>query len=206
MNTKNKQLKIILILAVLIAIVGLVTWEVKEGELSWPIGRSQTFDYLDQSLFGLAETVSEPTGPTNQPAVLPDYNQTYVSTDFGFRFRFPENLRFSTFAERNGQMILANSATGAGNAFQIFISPFDEPADSLTPDRLRQDLPDLVVKKPEVFKLADRASGLAFVSDGPPFGESREVWFVYQNHLYQISAYLDNDALLQNILRTWRFE
>jgi hypothetical protein len=49
-------------------------------------------------------------------------------------------------------------------------------------------------------------SGLAFVSDNEAFGgRSREVWFVYDGYLYQISTYLGMDQLVQNVLASWTF-
>lgn len=45
-----------------------------------------------------------------------------------------------------------------------------------------------------------------FQSDNPAFdGASREVWFVYNDYLYQISAYAEFDEFLKELFGTWQF-
>ncbi len=44
------------------------------------------------------------------------------------------------------------------------------------------------------------------MSDNPAFaGASREVWFVFNTNLYQISTYTEFDELLKGLFGTWQF-
>jgi len=142
--------------------------------------------------------------PVAEPPTLSIGGEDYVSSRYGFRFRLPEGWRVTELEDRGGEMILARQAEGGG-AFQIFITPYDEPVESFSVARVQRDLPDLVMTAPTTFALSDGA-GLTFVSEGPPFGESREIWFVRAGRLYQMSAYLSDEELLREVLQTWRFE
>ena len=97
-----------------------------------------------------------------------------------------------------------------GNSFQIFITPFDENG-PITPERIKKDLPNAVVENPTPVKVAG-AQALSFVGAGDGF-KTAEVWFVWPpepypngNYLYQITSRLEDAALIENILKTWRFQ
>lgn len=94
----------------------------------------------------------------------------------------------------------------SGDGFQIIISSFTEPTDVLTPERVRADIPDLKIEAVQEVLLGNGGKGLAFKSNNDSFGgSSREVWFVFDGSLYQISTYIRNDPLLQAVLGTWEF-
>jgi len=90
-------------------------------------------------------------------------------------------------------------------SFQIFISPFDEPG-PLTKERVKQDLPDLIINNPEQRVLKNGAVALVFFSEESSIGETREIWFVHNGYLYQISTYKELDSLVAKIISTWRFQ
>ena len=137
-----------------------------------------------------------------QEIVIHDFNE-FSSPDFGFSFEYPSNLNLQEFDDENGHMIL-------GNSFQIFITPFDENG-PITPERIKKDLPNAVVENPTPVKVAG-AQALSFVGAGDGF-KTAEVWFVWPpapypngNYLYQITSRLEDAALIENILKTWRFQ
>ena len=131
--------------------------------------------------------------------------RSYVSEVYNFSFRHPANFYISQFPENKGEIILVRDRIGE-NSFQIYITPYDEPANSLTAQRVRRDLPSLIMENIQEFLIGNEASGLAFISKSEAFNISREVWFVRGEHLYQISAYLESQDSLQEILRTWKFD
>jgi hypothetical protein len=96
---------------------------------------------------------------------------------------------------------------GKGNGFQVVIAPFDEVGSVLTKERVVADIPDLVITDVQDVELGAKGRGIAFKSNNEAFGgSSREVWFVFDGHLYQISTYIKNDPLLQAVLGTWQFK
>ena len=135
-------------------------------------------------------------------------NKIYTDLQYNFSFQYPKDFTATKFQEgEEGSTILVQKtpSTGSGQAaFQIFISPFDEPG-PLTAERVKQDLPDLIIKNPEQRVLKNGAKALIFFSEEPSLGQTREIWFVHNNFLYQISTYKELDSLVADILSTWEF-
>lgn len=120
-----------------------------------------------------------------------------------FSFAIPEGHTVGEVIEQGGETIVVQDvSTGLG--FQLFISPFDEDI-TLTQERIRQDLPGLVMESVQTIPIAER-TGVAFVSQNQTFGTSREVWFVYGGYLYQMSTYLESEVLLLRVLETFTIE
>jgi len=119
-----------------------------------------------------------------------------------FSFQKPKGFTIGEVDEGEGSrsIIVQNTDTGLG--FQIFVSSFDENISVLTESRIRQDLPALIIDKPQKIQVSG-SEGLAFVSQNQSFGKSREVWFVHKGFLYQISTYIESEALLQKVLETF---
>jgi len=140
----------------------------------------------------------------------------YISTKYGFSFNYPQDFTVAEFGEgEDGDTIMVQKQ-GSKDAFQIFISPFDEPG-PLTKERVLEDLPDMVIKNPEQRVLKNGAKALIFFSEEPSLGEIREIWFIYpvsgadsngvhNGYLYQISTYKELDSLVAKILETWKFQ
>jgi len=133
-------------------------------------------------------------------ALLPE--NSYVSQSPAFTFVVPEEHTVGEFEERGGTMVVVqNTDTGLG--FQVFVTPFDEDITELTPQRIKQDVPSIVMQNPQQIAVSGN-TGLAFVSQNSAFGKSREVWFVHSGYLYQMSTYIENEALLLKVLETFR--
>jgi hypothetical protein len=89
---------------------------------------------------------------------------------------------------------------------QIVISSYGSNAD-ITADTIRQDIPSLAITGQQVLEVGSTGKGLAFMSNNPAFGDtSREVWFVFNKNLYQISTYAAYDAFLKGLFGTWQFK
>ncbi|OGZ32862.1 MAG: hypothetical protein A2V69_00610 [Candidatus Portnoybacteria bacterium RBG_13_40_8] len=144
-------------------------------------------------------------------------NSIYTDSQYRFSFEYPKDFTVTKFQEgEDGDTILVQYREQSeqvstsinkypdGSSFQIFISPFDEPG-PLTKERILQDLPDLIIKNPEQRVLKNGAVALVFFSEEQSLGETREIWFIHNNHLYQITTNKELDGLVAKILETWRF-
>jgi len=139
-------------------------------------------------------------------------NNIYTDLQYKFSFEYPKDFTVTKFQEGEyGETILVSRkaqdpSTGSGqDSFQIFISPFDESG-PLTKERVLQDLPDMIIENAEQRVLKNGAVGLIFFSEEQSIGVTREIWFIYNDHLYQISTYKELDGLVANIISTWRFQ
>lgn len=131
-----------------------------------------------------------------------DGEKNYRSTSFGFSFRVPENFTIGEFDEGGGRVVLINTGEGQ-SAFQIFISPYDEEASSLTVERIQEDVPDLAIREPETMRMTGGQSVLTFVGEDSIFGVTREVWIVHSGNLFQIMAPVETQDELAKTLETW---
>jgi uncharacterized protein YxeA len=129
----------------------------------------------------------------------------YKNTAKNFSFSHPTNLTVTSFDTDGVESVVAYDAE-TQQGFQIEITPIDEDITALTVERIKQDLPDILIESPQEVILGSNGRGVAFVSDDPAFeGRSREVWFVFNKHLYQVRTYMKYDDLLKAVLNTWQF-
>ncbi len=154
-------------------------------------------------------------GPASSKTALPDFNfgnsfntasanpdisaypQYYENTEYGFIFSYPDGFSVKEIDEDGGFTVLAE---GSGNKiFQIFIQSFDEEG-PLTPERIKNDLPEMNILASQNFDLAG-IPALAFQTD-----TAIEAWFVHGGSLYQVTALKDFTDDLSKILATWKFE
>lgn len=145
-----------------------------------------------------------------------DTTSTFIHKKHNFSFNYPSDLKVSNFREGEGEQILfqgenGDPAGGGASWFQIYITPWDE-GEGITVDRIKQDLPDILIKEPQFVILGPRQKegvgpkALIFFSQETGLGETREVWFVQEGNLYQITAYKKLDSMIGEILSTLVFE
>jgi hypothetical protein len=51
----------------------------------------------------------------------------------------------------------------------------------------------------------DGASGIAFFGFDARVGQTREIWFIHNHFLYEVTTYKELDSWLNEIMSTWRF-
>jgi hypothetical protein len=145
------------------------------------------------------EIVSENNNIDNSSNVAGKYNNSF----YGFSFDYPEKFKVTEFGDEDNKTILIKDAND-NFKFQIIVSYFDEPG-PLTKERILQDLPDLKMENVQQKTLKNGDSVLIFLSDSSNSEKTREVWLIYNEYLYQVSALQSFDNELNKILATWRF-
>lgn len=142
-------------------------------------------------------------------AHLPLENQTLSETYTNYVFRFslmmPADFTSTEIPGDGGATtILLQNTTGDG--IQIMVTPLGEDMQTLTPERITLEIPDLILRDVEQVSVGDAYTGVAFKSNNEAFDkDSREVWFPYKGNLYQISTYARLDPLLKSMFATWKF-
>lgn len=131
-------------------------------------------------------------------------SESYNDQRFGFSFEYPAGFNVGAFDDAGGRNILIQSAK---KGIQIYIQPFDN--ETITPERILQDLPGTVIENPLLVKVvgaaAGASAGLAFNSFQPGLGSTFEVWFSRSGQLYQIMAKVKDRGLVEEILKRWKF-
>ncbi|MES2216485.1 MAG: hypothetical protein V4481_04290 [Patescibacteria group bacterium] len=153
-------------------------------------------------------TATDPSVATSTPIYTLDSAtaKTYIDSIYHFSFRYPGDFKASPITAEGVTTILVQDSKAAAG-FQIDITPMDEDIQTLTVERIKQDLPGIYMESPQDVVLGASGKGVAFFGDDPAFGgKSREVWFVYKKTLYQIRTYVRYDSLLKAVLGTWEFK
>lgn len=166
------------------------------------------------ALFLLSQTnIGSQPSPLPAGLILGKSFQIYKNEEHGFALEYPAHYKIEEFKEKDGAKTIVFQGN-VGNqiadkeGFQIFITPFEEA--TLTKDRILKDIPGAILDDYQEIIIGaaveESVRGLLFWSEDPLIGRTREVWFVHNQSLYEITAYAHMDELLSGIASTWRFD
>lgn len=171
------------VLVISVAFVGILF-------LSWKIDQNSSAKLSDVGAY-----VSDTTNGITQ----------FRSDIFGFKLDYPSVLMVNVYNEDNDAYTLTfESVDNEKKGFQIFITPYDGA--TITSEQILKDLPGTEIQDPVEVILGDGTRALIFWSNNETIGKTREVWFVYDGHLYEITTYVYLDSWLAEILNTWEFD
>jgi len=120
-----------------------------------------------------------------------------------FSFNYPEYLHSSEINQGDSRTILFQG-DDSKKGFQLNISTFSEDVE-LSPERIKKDLPDLIMENVEVIAI-DGVQAVVFTTrDSETSFSTREIWFVRSGYFYQISTYVEFDIEMVEILSTWKW-
>jgi hypothetical protein len=143
---------------------------------------------------------------STSPVTFGAFAYTHTNTEHHFSFKYPDGYTVRELTADGGDTILVeDDATHKG--IQIYMTAYAGGDTTITPERVRSEVPGMTVSNSQPLNIgAGNGTGLAFESNNPAFGgASREVWFIFGDTLYQISAYPEYDALLRALFATWTF-
>jgi len=200
---KNQTLRTFLAIAVVVGVLGYFAYrEMHTKEILLSTSFVPVSAAVVESLDVPPLTKEQEKTIAKASASLP---QTYKNDTYGFSLQYPDGFSVGDIPESDGTRTILLQDTSAGVGIQIYISPFIDEDTILTPERIARDIPGITVESPSPVSISGRSGGIAFISRNPLFGVSREVWFVYRDHLYQLSTYITQDPLMEVILSTWKF-
>ncbi len=134
--------------------------------------------------------------------IKPLNSETFSHTDPNFSLQYPKNISITKFEDGASETILLKDPQQKDT--QIFISSFDEDI-VLSAERIKKDLPKLVIENPTEVMIGGKVKAVSFTSTNNLAIPTREVWFVYNGYLYQISIPLEIESAIGEILKTWKF-
>ena len=142
-------------------------------------------------------------GTSTTPSASLAGSNTFTDDSLGFSFAIPSGFHAQKTLDDSGETVLVQSSDAA-HGFQVYITPFTDPASSVTKARIQSEA-KLTVADDSSVTVAGVAQGLQFDStaDTPP---TRQVWFVYNGYLYQVEVRASEVDLLQTILGSWTFK
>lgn len=134
--------------------------------------------------------------------VAPAGMREYRSTAYHFSLFYPQELTVGERPEGGGAATITFQNVEKGEGFQIFITPYNES--QVSEERFRQDVPS-GVRESLTNVVVDGATGAAFYSTSIALGATREVWFVHDGFLYEVTTLKPLDTWLGKIIQTWEF-
>lgn len=195
----KKTFKILLVsILCLIVISVIVAKIVQTRSIALP-----THDTSSESIDLTKNSSTSPSDTSISPSVVTTSGQLYTNKDFGFSFIQPAGYTVGSFDQGDSTVILVQDANKK-NGVQILVSPFDEDI-VLSTDRIKKDLPNITLNEVGSVRVGNAVIAVSFTSNFSTFGvPSRNVWFVYKKHLYQISAPTVSRDTLLTLVSTWR--
>jgi len=141
---------------------------------------------------------------TTAPAsrVVPSGFKEYRSTKYRFSLFYPKNMKVSEFDEGGGAQSITFENAGDAIGFQIFIVPYKEH--QVSSARFSQDVPTGVMKEPTNVTV-DGVFGTMFYSQSLTLGDTREIWFINNGYLYEVTTLKTLDSWLIERMKTWMF-
>jgi hypothetical protein len=129
--------------------------------------------------------------------------RTYLHEGYGFSFDFPGEASISSIPDLGGEILLVR---GDSEEFQIYVASFDEEG-PITTARIKQDLPNLEINDDQQVVIGEgkNIEALIFHGVSEDFGETREVWFVGNGHLFQVITPKGGDTFIGPIVDSWKF-
>lgn len=198
----NSKYKTILSYTVVIAILGFGAYKYfTRPNISEIFSGNQTAG----SIFATGDTPAnqQNTNSETLPARTPPAGfKEYRSEAYKFSLFYPESLSVKEYKESGGAQTITFSDNQDEYSFQIFVLPFKE--NQVTEKRFKMDVPSGVLKEP-VDVMIDSIRATAFFSTNAIMGDTREVWFIKNGFLYEVTTYKELDTWLAGIMQSWKF-
>ncbi len=135
-------------------------------------------------------------------AELQEPQLPYLNSQYRFYLSYPAHLRMHSYGGGGGSftVVFQDSATKKG--FQVFVAPYEHSY--IDDQRFKADNPSGVFKnQTDVIVGGERAT--MFYGMDAAMGETREVWFIHNGFLYEVTTYKALDEWLAKIMTSWRF-
>ncbi len=199
----KRIISIILIVGILGGIIffAVKSYNKNDGNLN-VIGLPSINSEESEEVFGVEPVV------VGEVKKVDDTTNTFIHKGYNFTLNFPASMTASNFREGAGEQIQFQG-TG-GDWFQIYVTMWDEDGD-ITTARIKKDIPDIVINSPQNVIIGPKQidgvgpHALIFFSKDSGLGETREVWFVQNGYLYQVTSKKSFDLKLGQVLSTINF-
>lgn len=147
-------------------------------------------------------TANTPADTQEKLRIPPAGQSVYSNETYRFSFFYPDGYVVKEYDEGGGALTLTIQSVALSQGFQIFIVPYQEP--QISEERFRKDVPSGVREEPKEF-LLDGELATAFFSKNDYLGDTREVWFLHDGYLFEVTAPRAADIWLDTILQAWKF-
>jgi hypothetical protein len=129
-------------------------------------------------------------------------HKEYRNKDYGFSVDYPAQIPPQEFHYRGHALTVLFQSADGEPGFQIAVAPIN--GTTITPERFKADEPSGVQLDLHDTTI-DGAPGITFIGFDANVGQTREIWFIHNKFLYEVTTYKELDSDLFEIMKTWRF-
>ena len=140
---------------------------------------------------------------TPRTASVSETARLYKNLLFHFSLTYPQNLQVREYDDGTSASTIPFEAAAGKPGFQIFIVPYSE--NQITSQQFKKDVPSGIIREPVDIIIGGHRATM-FYSQDVVKNETREVWFIKDGFLYEITAAASLDTWLAQILSTWHFD
>lgn len=126
----------------------------------------------------------------------------YKNIERSFTLEYPRDLKYKDTDEGDTTHTIVFSDDTGDKSFQIFFTPY--LGDQITQSRILKDVSSGKFTQPIDIVINGSIRAIVFFST-IDVGEMREVWFLHDGYLFQVTTYRDLDEWLAKIMETWEF-
>jgi len=141
----------------------------------------------------IAETEAPPSGYVE-----------YRNEKYGFYYYHSPEAKITEYNEGGGAMTITQENLSKMRGMQIFIVPYDGKI--ITDERFLRDAPSGVRYNIESTNIGYiDVPAVTFNSYDQFLGDTREVWFIHNGYLYEVTTFKGFGDWFSGIMKTWRF-
>lgn len=165
---------------------------------------NSTLDTSSNSISNIYEQGFPPIEEIGRPGPPPSGYVRYQNDRYGFYFYHSPEANITEYDEGDGATTIVQENFSNLRGLQIFIVPYTEP--TVSEERFKLDIPSGVIKNLATTTLGKiKVPAITFNSFDENLGETREIWFIHEGHLYEITTFKGIRDWLTPIIQSWRF-
>ena len=126
----------------------------------------------------------------------------YRNEKYHFSLFHSDKQTVKEYDEGGGASTITFENIDGGRGFQIFIVPYG--GDKVSKERFQRDVTSGVMKNPQNVSVAG-AFGTMFESQDLSLGDTREIWFIHDGYLYEVTTLKVLDDVIEGVMQTWAF-
>lgn len=143
-----------------------------------------------------------PSGPLKPSRLAPQGQKEYRNGEYRFALFYPTELSVISYDEGSGASSFTFMNSDSSEGFQVFVVPYGERQVSAA--RFKLDEPSGVLKEP-IQVVVDNSPATMFFGQNATMGETREVWFIKNGYLFEVTTYKALDQWLSEVMKSWEF-
>jgi hypothetical protein len=132
---------------------------------------------------------------------VPEGYKEYRNKHYGFSVYYPAEIPPQELPDRDDQLTVLFQGAAGEPGFEIYVAPTKDT--TITPERFKLDQPSSVMKERHDTSI-DGVSAITFFGFNAGVGETREVWFIHNGFLFEVTTYKKLDSWLSDIMQTWQ--